>query len=275
VADQPDDQPDDRPIRAICFDTGMTISRTEVARETMRRMRRLGLQNGEDIRRLRVEAGVSLAEVAAVVGVHRSHIARIEGSQVQPSLEVLTAIGVALGADLSVRYFAGTGPRLHDRFQAVMVESVLRCLDRRWNAALEVPVTHPSRGVIDIVLTDRASPVTIAAEVQSELRRLEQQIRWSTEKADGLVERLAREHPGATVAVSRLLILRSTAATRELARRYAATLSAAYPARTETVVRALTEPSMPWPGSGIAWVRIDGGDVTLLSHPPRGVDLGR
>ena len=154
-----------------------------------------------------------------------------------------------------------------------MVENVLRCLDARWNPQVEVPVTHPSRGVIDLVLTDRASPVAVAAEVQSELRRLEQQISWSTEKADGLRELLGRDRPGLTV--SRLLVLRSTSATRELARRYRATLAAAYPARTETVMQALTEPSTPWPGAGIIWVRIDGPEVTLLSHPPRGVDLGR
>ena len=101
---------------AVWFDVSMQITRTEVARQTARRMRRLGLQNGEDTRRLREEAGVSLAQLAEVVGVHKSHIARIEGNQVQPSLQVLTGIAVALGADLSVRYFTGAGPRLHDRF---------------------------------------------------------------------------------------------------------------------------------------------------------------
>jgi len=251
----------------------MTISRTEVARETARRMRRIGLQCGEDIRRLRGEAGVSLADLASVVGVHRSHIGRIEASQVQPSIAVLTAIGVALGADLSVRFYAGSGPRLHDRFQSLMVEQVLRCLDPRWHTELERPVTQPSRGVIDMVLTDRASPVAVAVEVQSELRRLEQQIRWSAEKADGLLELLGRDRPG--VVVSKLLILRSTATTRELARRYSATLATAYPAKTETVVEALTQAGTPWPGPGIAWVRIDGEKTSLLQRPPRGVDLGR
>lgn len=251
----------------------MTISRTEIARESARRMRRIGWQCGEDIRRLRGEAGVSLAELAAVVGVHRSHIGRIEANQVQPSIAVLTAIGAALGAELSVRFYAGSGPRLHDRFQALMVEQVLRCLDPRWHTELEVPVTQPSRGVIDLVLNDRASPVAVAAEVQSELRRLEQQIRWSAEKADGLRERVGRDRPGITV--SRLLILRSTTATRSLARRYAATLATAFPAKTEMVVGALTQPATPWPGAGIVWVRIDGNQVSLLPRPPRGVELGR
>jgi len=236
-------------------------------------MRRLGLQCGEDIRRLRGDAGVSLAELADVVGVHRSHIGRIEANEVRPSLTVLTAIGVALGADVSVRFYTGSGPRLHDRFQALMVEHFLKCLDSRWVPELEVPVASPSRGVIDLVLRDRATPTVVAAEVQSELRRLEQQIRWSSEKAEGLRARLVRDRPGVTV--SQLLILRSTSATRELARRYETTLTTAFPARTETVIQALTQPSMPWPGAGIAWIRSDGEVVSLLNHPPRGVNLGR
>lgn len=246
----------------------MSITRTHVARETARRMRRLGLQNGEDIRRMRTEAGVSLGGLAAVVGVHKSHVARIEASEVQPSLEVLTAIGVALGADLSLRYFAGAGPRIHDRFQAAMTEVLLRSLDPRWKVELEVPIVQPARGVIDLVMTDRTGPVVVACEVYSELRRLEQQIRWSAEKADALSTRLARD-------VSRLLVLRSTVATRELARRYEATLGTAYPARARDIALALTAPTEPWPGSGIVWMHLHGSEATLMRYPPPHVDLGR
>jgi transcriptional regulator with XRE-family HTH domain len=255
---------------------GMTITRTQVARETARRMRRLGIQNGEEIRRMRLDAGVSLAQLAAVVGVHKSHLARIESNQVQPSLEVLTAIGVGLGADLGIRYFTGAGPRLYDRVQAAMVETVLRSLHARWSAALEVPVTQPSRGVIDFVLTDRASPIVVAAEVQSEMRRLEQQIRWSAEKADGLSIRLKHGDPiGHAPEVSRMLVLRSTIATREVARRYEATLAASYPARTRDVVLALTTPTAPWPGPGILWMHVHGSKTTLMPYPPPQVPLGR
>jgi len=217
-----------------------------------------------------------LAELARLVNVHPSHIARIESATTKPSLDVLTAIGVALGADLSVRYFPGSGPRLRDRFQALMVETLLGTLDPRWSVELEVPITQPSRGVIDVVLTDRRRSVTVAAEVQSQIRRLEQQIRWNTEKADGLARRISRDGRGPVdQVVSRLLILRSTVATREIARRYAATLSSAYPARTEDVVLALTSSDAPWPGSGVLWMRVDGSDATVMRFPPRGVDLGR
>lgn len=239
-------------------------------------MRHFHLQNGEEIRRLRLDAGVSITELAKVAGIHRSYIPMIEAGHARPSIEVLTTIGVVLGADLSLRYFAGSGPRLQDRFQAEMVETLLRRLDARWQPAVEVAIDRPARGVIDLVLTDRASPIIVAAEAQSELRRLEQQIRWASEKADGLARQISNGGwPGAGQVVSRLLILRSTVATRDLARRYALTLAAAYPARTEAVIRALTTPGAPWPGPGIVWVRLEAGHGTLLDRPPRGIALGR
>jgi hypothetical protein len=139
-----------------------------------------------------------------------------------------------------------------------------------------VPVATPARGVIDLVLTDRTDAVTVAGEAQSELRRLEQQIRWSAEKAEGLATRLSAIDQGQSpVPVSRLLVLRSTVSTREIARHYGATLAAAYPARTRDVVLALTTPTAPWPGSGIIWIHLDGAKRSLMPYPPPRVQLGR
>jgi len=252
------------------------MTRTEVTRETTRRMRRFWLQNGEEVRRLRMEAGVSIGELAGVTGIHKSHVARIEAGSARPTIDVLTAIGVALGADLSLRYFPGAGPRLHDRFQAPMVESLLRELDSRWLVQLEFPILRPSRGVIDLVITDKSDATIVACEVQSELRRLEQQIRWSVEKADGLASRLA-ENDGTVEnrRASRLLVLRSTMTTRDVARRYETTLATAFPARSHDVFLALTTSSAPWPGAGIVWMNLHGHVASLMAFPPRGVLLGR
>ena len=238
-------------------------------------MRRLRLHVGDEIRRLRLDAGLTLTELGSVTGVHRAHLARIETGTASPSLDVLLAIGVAMGADLSLRYFAGAGPRLVDRFQAPMIESFLRNLDPRWSVRLEVPVATPARGVVDAALVDRSSPLALAAEFQSEMHRIEQQIRWNTDKAEGLANRLAEEAPGPAPAVSRLLVLRSTTTTREIARRYETTLHTAYPARTRDVIQALTTSSASWPGAGIAWMRVERGGAALLDGPPRGVRLGR
>jgi transcriptional regulator with XRE-family HTH domain len=260
--------------RVVHYD--MAITRASVRLESERRMRRLRLQVGEDIRRLRLDAGLTLTELGSATGIHRSHLARIEAGVATPSLEALVAIGVALGADLSLRYFAGAGPRLVDRFQAPMIEGFVRSLDPRWSVRLEVPVLSPARGVVDAALVDRVTPVALAAEFQSELHRVEQQIRWNTEKADGLANRLAEEAIGGPApVVSRLLVLRSTTTIREIGRRYEATLRTAYPARTGDVIEALTTPSCPWPGPGIAWMRVEGGVAGLLDGPPRGVRLGR
>ena len=249
------------------------ISKTAVERETNRRIRWLNVRTGEDVRRLRLDAGVSLRALAAVTGLHPAFLARIEAAKVQASIPVLTRIGIALGADLNLRYYAGSGPRIHDRFQAPMIECLIRDLHDRWRPELEFAVNRPARGVIDVVLEDRYKTTSVAGDVQSEIRRLEEQIRWLAEKAEGLRKRLL-DQGHVERAVSKLLILRSTEATREVARQYAATLHAAYPARTADVVEALTGEA-PWPGDGIVWMRLERGVAELLRLPPRGVALGR
>jgi transcriptional regulator with XRE-family HTH domain len=260
----------------MSFNGRMAITAAWVQRETGRQSRRIRLDVGEHIRRLRLDAGLTLTDLGAVTGIDRSHLARIESGAASASLDALVAIGVALGADLSLRYFPGAAPRLVDRFQAPMVEAFIHQLDPRWLVRLEVPVHKPARGVVDAALIDRASPTAVATEFQSEFRRVEQQIRWNNEKADGLASRLGEEDGHeARATVSRLLVLRSTTATRDVAHRYEATLAAAYPARTRDVVGALAGPAQAWPGPGIVWMRVEKGSAVLLDGPPRGVRLGR
>jgi hypothetical protein len=130
--------------------------------------------------------------------------------------------------------------------------------------------------VIDLVLDDRTSPLLVAGEINSELRRLEQQVRWHREKELSLPssEIWGMSAAGHEPATSRLLLLRSARDLRELARTFESTLAAAYPACAADVVAALVSEA-PWPGPGIAWVRVDRADVRLLDGPPRGVRLGR
>ena len=150
-------------------------------------------------------------------------------------------------------------------------------LNARWTPSPEVPVLRPARGVIDLVLHEQAARLLVATELQSALRRLEQQIRWHREKelslpSSDLWRRAARDGEPAT---SRLLVVRSTVETRRLAREFEETLRAAYPARAADVVAALTSAAAPWPGPGIAWMRVEGGRAELLDGAPRGVRLGR
>lgn len=228
---------------------------------------------GRDLLRTRTDAGATQRQVSALAGVDHSYYSRIEAGLANASLETLIAISTALGADLSIRLYPGSGPRLTDRHQARMIEALLGSLSPVWRPHVEVPVSRPVRGVIDVVLERPDAGLLVAGEVYSELRRLEQQIRWSGEKALSLPSStLVRDW--ADPAVSTLLVLRSTASTRQAAREFEATLRAAYPAPSEAVVASLRN-GASWPGPGIVWVRIDGERVELLDAPPRGVRLGR
>jgi hypothetical protein len=118
----------------------------------------------------------------------------------------------------------------------------------------------------------------VASEIQSELRRLEQQIRWHREKELSLPSSSIWPLRAGGVGepqTSRLLVLRTSTAILDVARSFGETLRAAYPARTADVVAALTTHDAPWPGAGIVWVRVAGRDVRLLDGPPRGVRIGR
>lgn len=256
------------------FNASMTKPpRPSVDRAVQRRLRTVVRTIGNDVYRIRTDGGVTQARVAHEAGIDRSHMGRIEAATTSASLETLVAVATAMGADLSVRFFPGSGPRITDRHQARMIESLLRGLSSAWRAHLEVPVFRPARGYVDVVFERRDHPLLVVSEAQSTLPRLEQQIRWAAEKAAsiGSSELVG---PGPTPATSKLLILRSTASTRELARSFEATLQAAYPARSHDAVASLLQGS-PWPGDSIIWIRIEAERVEILDGPPRGVALGR
>jgi hypothetical protein len=132
---------------------------------------------------------------------------------------------------------------------------------------------RPVRGFIDAVFERRDDPLLVVTEFESALPRLEQQIRWAAEKASAIASsELVRAGP--VPPTSRLLVLRSTEATRTVARTFERTLRTAYPSRTREAVDSLVTGST-WPGESIVWVRIEGDRVELLDGPPRGVSLGR
>jgi transcriptional regulator with XRE-family HTH domain len=244
------------------------------ARRTVRRASEIRRAVGDELRRLREDAGASLRAVSSASGVSVGHLWDIEAGKSDASTEALVAIGAALGADLSVRFYPGTGPRLRDRFQARMSEVLLRTAGPRWGRFLEVPVYRPARGVIDLVLIDEDERVVVGTELHSELRRLEQIVRWSNQKRDSLPSaelwRFVRD--GATT--SSALVVRNTRHNRETVAMLASTVGSAYPASTERAVDALLGDG-PWPGAAMLWVDLSAQGDRLLPRPPRGVSVGR
>ena len=245
----------------------------QTARLVSTRLRRLERSLGDDLERLRIDTSATKAAIARLAGVDRTFYGRIEAGTAHPSLESLVAIATAMGADVSIRLYAGRGPQLTDRHAARMIEALVRQLAAVWRPHLEVHVTRPVRGFIDAVFERRDQPLFVVTEFESMLPRLEQQIRWAAEKASAIASSdLAGSGPPA--ATSRLLVLRSTERTRSLAREFESTLRAAYPASTKQAVESLCT-GTPWPGSAIVWIRIEGETVELLERPPRGVAVGR
>jgi transcriptional regulator with XRE-family HTH domain len=255
----------------------LTIVRTRAAQRAGRQELELRRSVGAEIGRAREDAGISLRRLARAAGISHSHLWAIEAGLVSPSFEVLARIAGALGGRPVVRIEPGTGPLIRDHLQAAMLQALMGELHPRWRRFLDVPVYRPARGSIDLVLDDPGEPITVATEAQSQLRRIEQQVRWATMKADALQAGGARELGPmlrSEMSVSRLLLLRVTKLTMEVARMYGDLLAAAYPARYADAVSALTG-TASWPGPALVWMDVEQGVGRLRSMPPRGVALGR
>ncbi len=227
-----------------------------------RAMRRRHASLVGDLIRLREDAGVTRSALARAAGVDRRHLDRIENGTDRASLEAYQRLATALGADLSTRLYPNTGPALRDRHQARILETLLEAAHPRWQPFTEVAVRRPSRGWIDVLLYDARGRVALATEIESELRRLEQQLRWAAEKAAALPSWEGWSQLGEAPLVSRLLVVRRTRATRAVATAMQRQLLAAYPAHPDDALAALAG-SGPWPGPAMVWAVISGGATRL------------
>ncbi len=219
----------------------------------------------EDLESLRADAGISVPELAHASGVDTAYLYRILAGEAAPSDRTRARLAVALGADLAVRLYPNTGPLVRDRHQARMVELLLRERHARYRPFTEVRVLRPSRGWIDLVLHDHAAALAMATEVQSELRRLEQLIRWSAEKADSLPSWSGWPGLGPAPRITRLLVVRRTRATRAVASDFAGQLRIAYPAHPDDALAALTTATTPWPGPAMVWAEVTASGARFLS----------
>ncbi len=218
----------------------------------------------EQLQRLRLDAGISKAALARAAGIDAAYLGRIEDGHENPTFETYQRLAAALGADLFARLYPSAGPAIHDRWQAPMLEALLTQLDPRWHAFTEVAVRDPERGWVDAVLHDARARTLVATELQSELRRLEQLIRWHEAKAASLPSWDGWTRLGEAPRVSRLLVVRRTRATRAVVAEFAAQLRIAYPAHPDDALAAATTPHTPWPGAALIWADVAGSKARLL-----------
>lgn len=218
----------------------------------------------EDLERLMNDAGISAAALARASCVSPAYLSKILSGTALPTIETYAKLAIPLGADLATRLYPNTGPLIRDRHQAPIIEALLRQLHPRWRATTEAGVTKPSRGWIDVVLRDPREGVLIATEVESDIRRIEQQIRWAQMKRDSL--RSWQGWPSdADPSVSQLLIVRRTRATRQTALEFASQLELAYPTHPEDALSALAG-TAPWPGNALVWAETDATGVRFLAR---------
>lgn len=62
---------------------------------------------GEEVRRLRIQRGLSQQELAEHMGVSQSVVARLEAGGVEPRLSTLDRVAQALGVELRVQFLTG------------------------------------------------------------------------------------------------------------------------------------------------------------------------
>jgi transcriptional regulator with XRE-family HTH domain len=248
-------------VSASLFNGAMLISRLCTAADRRAARVRNGLV--EDIVRLSSDAGITQRALAAASGVPQPYLSRILAGTAAPSLETYARLAAALGADLAARMYPNTGPPLRDRHQARILEVLLALLHPRWHAFTEVAVRRPGRGWIDAALHAPGERVIVATQIESELRRLEQQVRWSTEKAASLPSWGGWDSLGDEPQVSRLMVVRRTRATRAIAAEFGRQLEVAWPAHPDDALAALSG-TRPWPGPALVWAVVDGSTARLV-----------
>ena len=244
------------------FSAGVAAPR--IIAQSRRSVDRLHRVLGDDARRLREDAGLRRSAVGEAAGVDPTYLARIEDGLANPTLDVYARIAAVLGADLGARLYPNTGPLITDRHQARILEWILAQCHARWTPYTEVSVRNPARGRIDLVLQNAAAACVAAAEIQSQIGRLEQLVRWSGEKVAALPSWNGYAHLGPVAMTSSLLIVRSSRTTRTIGRQFARQLEAAFPAHPQDAIAALTG-TRPWPGSALVWVDLRADSVRFIS----------
>jgi transcriptional regulator with XRE-family HTH domain len=214
-----------------------------------RQLRRTCMRFGEELRALRIRAGISQAALARAIGVSRSVICRMEQGATDVSAQIRARAVSALGGDFRIALYPGGAPLIHDAAHARIVEAMLRMHDRSWHVTLESPVPGPGRRSTDIRL-DRGNE-TVLIEVETRIHALEGIIREGAEKraaVAGAVSALGSIHV--------VLVLPSTRHHRALVKAHPGIVAAAFPADQASLAQALASPDVPWPGDGILWITV-------------------
>ena len=136
---------------------------------------------GREIRSARISRGLTIANVAAAVGLSPSQVGRIErGVHLSATVEQLARMGAVVGLDVRVRAYPGpAGTR--DAGQIKLMQAFRNQINPRLHLRLEVPVAPNDQRAWDATLSrfvdaPEASVPTefdsVIADFQAQLRRV-------------------------------------------------------------------------------------------------------
>jgi len=205
----------------------------------------------------RVMLDVTQAELAAAVGVSRSHLAEIETERADASLDLAWAIADRLGIDLQL---AGQTPIVHERRHGDLVHA--RCsgyVDRRfhraaWLTARELEtVAGRAHGWIDLMAFEPRTRTLVIVEVKTRLDdigAMERQVSWYERDAHRLARQLGWRPRSAT---TWLLLLASEEVERQISL-HRELLRRTFPDRARTMRGILDQGGSPTAERGLALV---------------------
>jgi transcriptional regulator with XRE-family HTH domain len=193
---------------------------------------------GEELRRARVQTGLSQSFVAGAAGLARSTIGRIERAELPGvSLDVLCRVGAVLGLNLVLRAYP-SGDAVRDAGHVALLQRLRRRLPPGIAWATEVPL--PLRGDLrawDAVIGSPGQQVAVEAETRiADLQAVERRV--GLKQRDGVMPRV-------------VILVSDTAANRRALAIGRAALRPAYPLDTREVMAALLDGRQP-PANGIA-----------------------
>jgi len=219
--------------------------RAEPANATRTRIQRQIQRLGTEVRMARVAEGMSQAAVASRARVSQTSVGRLEAGGSRLSVMIIGSVFSALGMDLSLRAFPGSGVRLRDSGQIALTELIRVESSPQLAAEPRAPVGDHHGQAADVLLVGRSFGIHIEAE--SVLVDLQAQLRKGQLKRDGL-ERKA----GAQLAF--VMALRESERNRCAVRGVGNVVRAALPAPPREVLAALRG-GLALTRDGLLWIR--------------------
>jgi transcriptional regulator with XRE-family HTH domain len=187
---------------------------------------------GEELRRARRAAGLTLQEVADVIRAGRSTVLRVERAQ-DPGVHVglLARHAAAVGMRLRISAFPEGSP-LHDAGQLELIRRFRLRIGAVGRWEIEVPLPIPGdRRAIDAVLTLPAGRVGL--EFVTRMTDAQAQIRSATlKRRDASLDRM-------------VLVVQATTANRRALRAMLPAVEEALPVATRTILHDLERGRMP------------------------------